>query len=152
MNIENIKANLQIIGTRIAKLNINNEFVFIDLNDENISREIDVSYELSPAFDVEDEENLTAQNILMYIRLKITDGELQANIDLDLEGGFIFDGTDKEQLHDMLTVNGTATLYSIARGIISSITSHMCANGTLLLPMINMFSLREELDNSDDDK
>lgn len=152
MNIENIKANLQIIGTRIAKLNINNEFVFIDLNDENITREIDVSYALSPAFDVEDGENLTAQNILMYIRLKITDGELHANIDLDLEGDFIFDGTDKEQLRDMLTVNGTATLYSIARGIISSITSHMCANGTLLLPMINMFKLREELDNSDDDK
>ena len=147
MNIENITANLQIIGTRIAKLNINNEFVFIDLNDENISREIDVSYELSPAFDVEDEENMTAQNIMMYIRLMIMDDELHANIDLDLEGCFIFEGTDKEQLQDMLTVNGTATLYSIARGIISSITSHMCANGTLLLPMINMFRLRDELND-----
>ena len=148
MNIENIKANLQIIGTRIAKLNISNDFVYIDLDDENISREIDVSYELSPAFAVKDKENLTTQNILMYVRLKVTDDELQANIDLDLEGGFIFDGTDKEQLRDMLTVNGTATLYSIARGIISSITSHMCTNGTLLLPMINMFRLREELDNA----
>lgn len=148
MNIKNIAANFQIVGTRIVRLDINNDFAYIDLNDDAITREIDVSYELSPVFEVEDAKNSAAQNILMYIRLKIANEELQANIDLDLEGCFVFDGKDEAQLHEMITINGTATLYSIARGIISSITSHMCANGTLLLPLINMFKLRDKQNNT----
>lgn len=145
MNIENITANFQLIGTRIANLTIDNEFASLDPNDESVSREIDVSYDVSSVFTVKgpNDDELMAQNIMMYIRLKVFTGELQANINLDLEGCYIFDGEDKNQLHEMIAINGTATLYSIARGMISSITSHMCANGTLLLPMINVFKLRD---------
>ena len=146
MNIENITAGFQLIGTRIAKLTIDNEFTSIDVNDESVTREIDVSYDVSPVFTV---NGLMAQNIMMYICLKISNGELHTFINLDLEGCYIFDGKDKEQLYEMITINGTATLYSIARGMISSITSHMCTNGTLILPMINIFKLRDGINKQD---
>lgn len=146
MNIENITADFQLIGTRIAKLTIDNEFTLIDLNDEALTREIDVSYDVSPVFTV---NGLMAQNIMMYIRLKVSNGESYTTIKLDLEGCYIFGGKDKEQLYEMITINGTATLYSIARGMISSITSHMCTNGTLILPMINMFKLRDGINKQD---
>ena len=146
MNIENITAGFQLIGTRIAKLTIDNEFTSIDVNDESVTREIDVSYDVSPVFSV---NGLMAQNIMMYICLKISNCELHKFINLYLEGCYIFDGKDKEQLYEMITINGTATLYSIARGMISSITSHMCTNGTLILPMINMFKLRDGINKQD---
>ena len=66
MNIENITAGFQLIGTRIAKLTIDNEFTSIDVNDESVTREIDVSYDVSPVFSV---NGLMAQNIMMYICL-----------------------------------------------------------------------------------
>lgn len=51
----------------------------------------------------------------------------------------------RSKLNMMLAVNGCAALYSIGRGIISDITSQMSmeGSGTILLPMINTFELRE---------
>ena len=82
MNIENITAGFQLIGTRIAKLTIDNEFTSIDVNDESVTREIDVSYDVSPVFSV---NGLMAQNIMMYIRLKISNGEFHTFINIDLD-------------------------------------------------------------------
>lgn len=149
MDINTIKAKLQMIGNRIIGLNIENDFVFLDLNSENIQREINVTHDISDSYFIE--ENILARNLMMDIDLKISDivegDTLELCVNLKIEGGFCIDesGTD-EDLIDLIEVSGTAALYSIARGVISSITSQTCTNGTILLPMINMFELKKQID------
>jgi len=144
MNVENIKANLQLVGTRISKLSVENDFVELNLNDESINRGIDVSYKTSQLYTVENEPDFLAGNILMDIKVGISDRIKNLSLELELEGCFVLDSKDEDKMKEMLSVNGTAALYSIARGIVSSVTSHICTNGTVILPMINVFRLKKE--------
>ena len=150
MDVNEIKAPFQIIGDRIKKLEIENDFVFIDLTDEGIKREIGVSYEVSDPFILDDSEETFAGQVMMYIDLEVSDDECKACISLELEGCFIIDEPNSEEvLREMLPINGCAALYSIARGIISSVTSHMCGNGSILIPMINTFELRDSIEEDE---
>ena len=144
MNVENIKANLQLVGTRISKLSVENDFVELNLNDESINRGIDVSYKTSQLYTIENEPDFLAGNILMDIKVGISDRIKNLSLELELEGCFVLDSKDEDKMKEMLSVNGTAALYSIARGIVSSVTSHICTNGTVILPMINVFRLKKE--------
>lgn len=143
MNINEIEANLQLVGTRVSKLNIENDFVFFNPLDESVIKEIDVSYETSEPYYMEDAPDSVAENLMMFIRLNISNGTNTLHLELDIEGGFMLDCENEEMIKEMLPVNGVAAIYSIARGIVSSITSHICTKGTVLLPMINVIRLRK---------
>lgn len=142
MKTDGIEAQLQIIGSKIEKLNLQNTFVLMELSDESIKREMDVSYEVSDPFILGESKDVLAANVMLHIMLGITNEDFETSIELDIEGCFILKGsTDEDLLREMLPVNGCAALYSIARGIIASVTSNMCVNGTILIPMINVFKL-----------
>lgn len=149
MDINTVKANLQMIGSRIIDLEIKNNFVYLDLNSETIRREIDVTHDISELYYLD--ENLLAKNLILDIDLKVgdvlEDEELEMCVKLKLEGCFSIGakGTEDE-LTELIHVNGVAALYSIARGIISSLTSQTCVNGTVLLPMINVFGLQSQIE------
>lgn len=149
MDINTIKAKLQMLGNRIIELNVKNDFVHLDLNSENLRREINISHDISELYFLED--NLLARNLAMDVDLKISDiseeSALELCIGLRIEGGFCIEegGTD-EELVELLNVSGAAALYSIARGIVASVTSQTCTNGTVLLPMINMFEVKNQKD------
>lgn len=146
MNGSEIKANLQMWGDRIVKLDIENDFIYVDLEDDNIQRELNVSYELGEPFYIDD---ILAGKVLMTIEAQVKNEDELMKIHLQLEGCFVIsEGSTDEELREMLSVSGTAALYSIARGIISGITSQTCINGTLLLPMINMFELKNKSEQS----
>lgn len=147
MDINTIKADLQMIGSRIIDLKIKNDFVFLDLNSENIRKGIDITHEISESYYLD--ENLLGRNLILDINLAIKDvvdeEEVELCINLSLEGCFsISSGGTEEELEAMVGVNGVAALYSIARGIISSITSQTCANGTITLPMINAYEMQNQ--------
>lgn len=151
MNINEIKADLQIIGSKIERLNIENSFVYIDLVDSDIKREIGASYKISKPYILDDEDETIAANLMLTVNLEISDGTYSAKVDMDLEGCFVLENSkDEKALLDMLPVNGCAALYSIARGIISSVTSHMCVNGTIIIPMINAYEFVEKTDEIDE--
>lgn len=150
MDINTIKAKMQMLGNRIVELDIKNDFVYLDLNSEDIQREITITHEITDSYLIE--EKYLAKNLVLDIDLKISDiVESQPQnlcVNLKIEGGFCLEeeGTEKD-LTDLIEVNGTAALYSIARGIVSSVTSQVCTNGTILLPMINMIELKKQFDS-----
>lgn len=149
MNGSEIKAKFQMIGNRIINLNIDNSFIYVDLEDDSIERSLDISYELSEPFYFED--GSLGGNVTMYIEVSLESEDCFMQVHLEIEGCFNIDeeGTE-EELKEMLSVSGTAALYSIARGIISGVTSQTCTNGTLLLPMMNMFELRKKTETAGD--
>ena len=64
---------------------------------------------------------------------------------LVLNGGFYDNLVKKEEdFEKFLTVNGAASLYGIARGIIISLSSVSMNGGQIILPMINFFKMKEK--------
>lgn len=143
MDTNGVRANLQMVGTKIIKMEINNDFTFLNPLDEKIERIIDVSYKTSDPFSFEGDENSIAANIQMNIDVVIKNQEGKTSLSLEIEGCFELENSNaREELIQMLPVNGSAALYSVARGIISSMSSHICTNSTIIIPMLNMYQLK----------
>ena len=53
-------------------------------------------------------------------------------------------GINKEDFIKLLSINGGAALYSVARSIIISISAQSVVSGSIILPMINVFKLNEK--------
>ena len=67
------------------------------------------------------------------------------HLNMDIQGCFkASQETSKEEFNKMLSINGCAALFSIARSIIVSVTSQSLVQGSILLPMVNIFNLRKE--------
>lgn len=157
MNINEVVSDFQIIGHSIKALELHNSFLFFGSDDDSIQREFLASYDLGDPFDMESEENSIGGVVTLYLDVNIYNEEATATIHLELEGGFLLNNSkDEELLKSMLSINGTAALYSIGRGIISGITSQMAldGSGTIMLPMINTFelnnALREEAESNEE--
>jgi len=147
MNTNNIESNFQLLGTRILQLNIDNDFIGINNDSTELTREYDVTYDLGDSFQLSDGSSDLAALLEMDITVNITCGEKKLELFLLIEGCFMQDmSVDSTQQKTMMEVNGCATLYSIARSVIISVTSQICGNGTIILPMINIFHLRDEID------
>ena len=66
------------------------------------------------------------------------------SITLSIEGGFVAPlEVPEDEMKELLSLNGCATLYAIARAQIVTITSQSLSGGQLILPMTNFFKLKE---------
>lgn len=144
MNVEKIKSEFQLLATTLLKLDFSNNFVI--MNDcIKLDRMLDVSYEINDITH-DKEEDLLMGTITLNVIALIKSEEAEMNIKLNLQGCFISEKTDdNEAFKNMLGINGCASLYSIARSIILSLSSQACAGAHILLPMINVFKLNESL-------
>ena len=144
MNTNEIMSEFQIIGTTIKRLTLDNDYIFIDERNEDVKREIDVYYKINNIFPADIEENSIMGTLEMTIDVGLSTETNSMELELVIEGGFsLMNSTNEDELRQFLSVNGCASVYSIARGIVSSITCHICPNGNILLPMINVFRLEE---------
>ena len=144
MNTEKAKANLQMVGSRIVSLNIKNMFVFMANTDENINRKIDVSYTVDDPFAHPAGQGEYMCTVRLNIAVEIEYENKKATITLVTEGAFVSEENNKDTLKEMSSINGAAALYSIARGIIASITSQMCEGGGVLIPMLNIYEMNKK--------
>lgn len=64
-------------------------------------------------------------------------------LSLELEGLFGATEMEQEAFEEMLASNGIATLYSIARAIVSSLSSQVCVGNHIILPMISLYKMLE---------
>lgn len=141
MNITERLAKFQMLASRVIEINISNSFYSID--DSNIvSRALDVTHELG---------NIHQDGDKMF-------GTVTLTVTVDLEGNPIADGAEpqkyslcikieggfngepaisEEDFTTALEANGCAALYSIARGIIMSISAQTAFSGSIVLPMLS---------------
>lgn len=146
MDVNNIIADFQLLGTTILFLNIENSFVHIEKQSE-LEKSMDVEYEI---LNEKEDDNMRFGKIRIYVNLSISSDEDSMDVKLVLEGAFMSSlEISKETFHEFLSLNACATLYSIARSIITSITSQTCSGGQLILPMINVFKIKEEKEEID---
>lgn len=147
----NIKSDFQFIDHKINKLAIENE-----LSELTGTIYYDLSIEVKNTPAIEEDEN---GNYIGLVNLTLDVSGRSPNQDdkcikikLELEGGFTAPGNNVvlEDFNEMLDINGVATLYSVARSVIVSISAQCCTNGQVRIPMLNMIEVRKAIDEAEE--
>lgn len=141
---QEIKSDFQMIANYIKKVNVSNTFLELPPMDQ-------LNYSLEAEYDnvsIDPQENggfIGSIDLWVKATVKEKGSKEKISILLVLNGGFYDDLVKKEEdFEKFLTVNGAASLYGIARGIIISLSSVSMNGGQLILPMINFFKMKEK--------
>lgn len=152
MNTNKILADVSFLGNVICSINFTNKFVCLNANDPDIRRSIDVLYEILNA---EEKDNIYQGKLLLEVKIKITSKKEKESLKLNLSMIGFFEGNKNipfDDFNKILSLNGCATLYSIARATITSITAQSLGGDVISLPMINVFKMKEHVEKEDDVK
>jgi preprotein translocase subunit SecB len=143
-NIENIVSDFQILGTNIKTLNLTNDFIYFQDNNEDIDRKVGINYEI---LDIHQSHDKLIGTLLFMIDLDITDKSRedhnQIHLSLEIEGGFYSSNLDQNVFKQMIGINGVASLFSIARSFILSVTSQAIPGSQIVIPMINVTKIKK---------
>ena len=142
MDIKPIQASFQMVGSTVRHLNIENNFISIS-NDADTERAVDVSYEIDNKQEFDDEHLMFGvSNLSTHVKIK--KAPLETTISLIVQGCFSIPKEEgKEKLKEMMSLSGSAALYSISRAIISGISAQCYTSGSIVLPMINVIKMKE---------
>ena len=125
MKIEKALANIQLLGTQVKKIEFENDFIVFYEQDDT-KKYLDVSYNIKEcSYDEKAKE---------YIGMELH-GCFQSNEVAE---------TWEKEFRELLQINGTAALYSVARGLVMSITGQSYTGENIVLPMVNVFRLHGE--------
>ena len=134
MKIEKALANIQLLGTQVKKIEFENDFIVFYEQDDT-KKYLDVSYNIKEcSYDEKAKEYIGI--LALYIEMQVENEEKKMELGMELHGCF--------QSNELLQINGTAALYSVARGLVMSITGQSYTGENIVLPMVNVFRLHGE--------
>lgn len=143
MNIQNAIADLQLVGTSVRKINLENTFtVFCDT--ETVQKRFDLNCHVG---NISKEDDGFWGCVILNLVINIKDDENEdteektLSFEIEIEGCFTYDGDDESDFREMLEVNGTASVYSIVRSMVMTVTSQTFNGDKVILPMLNFFDL-----------
>ncbi len=141
MDIQNCISDFQLIGTKTNSITLKNTFLQLPPL-ERLKLQYEVEYEI-----IDLQKDDSAWIGILNLSVKASARENKSNklsIALSVEGGFAAPiETSEDEMKELLSLNGCATLYSIVRAQIVSITSQSLSGGQLILPMTNFFKLKK---------
>ena len=142
MDSNRIKASIQLVGTSIADLRIQNGFLAYNEMMPG-EKSIDVSYNVR---DIRLSQDQTKKNGLLELIISLSAMVDERNFELFMTMRGVFEITaecEDDAFKRMLEINGCAALYSMARASISSISTQMFAVGNIVLPLVNFIRFHE---------
>lgn len=148
MNIKDIAADFQIVGSRIVQMKIKNDFVFFDQMQE-MKKKLDLKHSIA---DVIVNDHHQFQGLLqLHISATTSIGKQKCAVNMQIEGCFLADeAIGEKKFREMLCVNGITALYGLARANMSAISSQMFTHGNIVLPMINVMQYSENITKDKD--
>ena len=150
IDINKIKSAFQLVNTSIVSLNVDN--TFYDYNERDSGkRQIDVGFIVKEtAIEEETKQHLGILDLKVHIVCHFDDDR---HLDLNMILRGVFSAPvemEEDQFNIMLEQNGCASLYSVARGTIASITSQMFTCGCIIVPMVNFIKFHELIEESEE--
>ena len=139
MEAKKLMSSFQLMGSRVIKFNLSNDFIGL----ESVRPDkCDVSYSVK---EIEKDDEVIMGVIQLDVKASIKGkGKAKNSCSLSMEGGFCAPvEMPEESFITMLEINGTASLYSLARAFIANTTSLATTSGHIVLPMINTIQLVE---------
>lgn len=147
MKVDKALADIQLIGTKIEKLDLQNDFIAF-YEGETTKKYLDTSYRiLESSYD--EKNQMYIGTLALFVNMEIVEEEIDKHIKLDIEIHGGFRAVSKEELleekfNELLRINGAAALYSIVRSVVMSVTSQAYVGEAIVLPMVNVFRLQNE--------
>ena len=140
-----IMASFQMIGSRIVSLNLKNDSIYSSIINFG-KKELDISHQIV-SFEIQEDQYVGV--IRLNVSVKIKQGKARYSLKLVVEGGFWAskESIEKETFEQMLSLNGIASLYGIARAHICSISAQCFTDGSVILPMIDVTKYSKPLDD-----
>lgn len=138
MDVRKFESTFRFLASRILKLHIDNSYMELSDSLDNY-KTVDVSHNIS---EIVEQENDYLGIVELTIKVNISNAEDIASdsyiLEMCIEGGFTAEKSmPKKEFEQMLHINGTAALYSIARGFIISTSSQTVLSGQVVLPLLN---------------
>ena len=134
MELNLIAAGIELVGTTIKNLTVENTIV-------DVEKEAKRSFGLNinePYFEKTEDVFFSQLTIDFEIEIEQS-GEQKFKMELTLEGAFLSEGgIDEKNFKQLAGVNGAAAVICIARGKIEAITSNIFNNGKITLPFVNV--------------
>lgn len=141
MELNLITTGIELIGTTIKSINVENNIV-------DAEREAKRSFGLNinePRFEKLDNDYFSKMSIDFEIDVEQSE-EQRCKIELSLEGAFISGkGIDEDTFKQLVIVNGAAAIIGIARGKIETITANIFNNGKVVIPFVNVIEYYKRL-------
>lgn len=141
MRIENARAGLMLNHVIISELKITNKLATFTDFDEN-SEILDMDYEI---FNEKYEEDVYSAELRLITKVVIKENTKKLFEFKIIHLGFLSAPISAfktlEDFVKAVELNGLASLISFARANIASITSIVLCQGSVILPMINVFKL-----------
>ena len=134
MELNLIAAGIELVGTTIKNLTVENTIV-------DVEKEAKRSFGLNinePYFEKTEDGFFSQLTIDFEIEIEQS-GEQKFKMELTLEGAFLSEGgIDEKNFKQLAGVNGAAAVIGIARGKIESITSNIFDSGKVVIPFVNV--------------
>lgn len=133
-----VQNKLTFIANRIVSLDIKNPFLTLP---EQTQNSINVDVHLM-------EETAHEDGVISVLQLEISssccsDDKTYA-LNMTLEGAFMVKDTSDEERQELVRVNGTAILYSVARGIAMGISAQTLAGNAMILPVLDFTAIKNK--------
>lgn len=141
-------SDFQLIGTRLGKIEVTNNFVTLPPSDE-LDVNIDMGNSKINIPEYPNKSNSLEGVLQQYINFSATCKNCSQDsikISVMIEGFFVTNEKDKNRFKQMLLLNGNTALYSILRSYVISISAMSLEEGKIVLPMINFTKLIEQED------
>lgn len=141
MELNMVAAGIELIGTTIKTISVQNEIV-------DIEKEAKRSFGLTinePYFETI-KDGFFSQLVIDF-EIEVEQAESQKfKMKLSLEGAFLSrEEVDEEAFKQLVGVNGAAAIIGIARGKIESITANIFNNGKVVIPFVNVIDYYKSL-------
>lgn len=134
MELNLVATGIELIGTTIKSINIENSIV-------DVERDAKRNFGLNinePHFELLEKEYFSQMLIDFEIEIEQCE-EQRCKIQLSLEGAFVSEqDIDEETFKQLVIINGAAAIIGIARGKIESISSSIFNNGKVVIPFVNV--------------
>jgi len=147
MSFPSIESDFQFLNHLVEELSIKSSLSELQDDDERVIKDVDI-YGLRAT---SSEEHYLGEIglSLQFACSKKGHAEEEIVIELKIIGRFIasIESMTTDDFKKMLLGNGTATLYSIARAIISTTTAQCMSSGQVRIPMINVLKFLATTDD-----
>lgn len=136
MNINQVAADLEMVGCSVRNLSITNDLISIRDDDE-----LHLDLDILPVYeDIIEQEHRGRVVLNLYIdsvRKEREDQKMEISVTFEA----LFRSTDsmeEQAFIELLIINGATALYSLARGKIEAISASIFLDGKIVLPFVNI--------------
>lgn len=133
MELNCIVDNIQLLGTAIKRINIENEIGDIDSNGKHCFG-LNIN---EPKFETNADNALA--NMIIDFEIEVSCNERSCKMEMSFEGVFVSKNVKNfDSFKNTVIINGAAALIGIARGKIESISASIFNSGKITIPFVNV--------------